>query len=290
LSVREGLRAALPIHLRIPIPAFVAGVAFLLLFWHPIATLGRDWWTDPDAGHGLLLAPLAIALAWRKGRAPAARPQPVLGLALLLAAMLLRYVSGLAAELFTMRVSLLLGGLGFVVFFAGAAQARHWWLPEVLLFLSIPLPAIVLNSLSFPLQLRASRIGATMLHWRGVPVRLAGNVLVLPGHALFVTEACSGLRSLTALLAIGTLIGGLWLGRWWSRLALVLLAIPTAVLLNGVRVFLTGFSVYYISPRVGEGVMHFTEGWFMFMLAFGFLGALAWTLSRVERRRPFTPT
>jgi exosortase len=268
-----------------PVHAFAAGLAFLLLFWQPIVTLGGNWWADPDSGHGLLLAPLAVWLAWRRGRAPLARAQPILGIAILVAAVLLRYVSGLAAELFSMRVSLLVGGIGLVVFLAGMAQVRHWWLPTALLFLSIPLPAIVLNSLAFPLQLRASKIGATLLEWRAVPVRLAGNVLLLPGRTLFVTEACSGLRSLTALLALGTLVGGLWLHRSWSRVALVLLVIPVAVLLNGMRVFLTGFSVYYISAAMGEGVMHFTEGWFMFMLAFGILGALAWTLGLLESRR-----
>jgi EpsI family protein len=35
---------------------------------------------------------------------------------------------------------------------------------------------------------------------RHVPVRLAGNVIQLPGRTLFVTEACSGLRSLTVRL------------------------------------------------------------------------------------------
>jgi exosortase len=121
-----------------------------------------------------------------------------------------------------------------------------------------------------------------------VPVRLTGNVILLPGHRLFVSEACSGLRSLTALLSLGVLIAGLWLKLPVTRVALVLLAIPVAIVINAVRVFLTGFLVFFVSPEMGEGFMHLTEGWLMFVVAFGILGGFAWGLTRGEgwwRRR-----
>ncbi|MCA9723223.1 MAG: hypothetical protein KC489_12640, partial [Gemmatimonadetes bacterium] len=40
------------------LPAGAAAVAFLVLFAEPLRTLMRDWWNNPDAGHGLLLAPV----------------------------------------------------------------------------------------------------------------------------------------------------------------------------------------------------------------------------------------
>jgi exosortase len=270
------------------LPALVAAAAFGILFWEPLVTLGRDWWSDPDAGHGLLLAPVAVFLAWKAGLEPAGRGRPVLGLIALVLAVGLRYLSGLAAELFTMRLALL-GAIGALVIYArGLPQLRRWWLSAALLVLSIPLPDVLTSTLAFPLQLKASQLGAALLDARHVPVRLAGNVLHLPGRSLFVTEACSGLRSLTALLALGVLIGGLWLRTVWGRAAIVALAIPVAMGLNGLRIFLTGFLVYFVSPSLGEGVMHYTEGWAIFVVAFAILGACAWGLSRLEalRRRP----
>ncbi len=267
----------------------VTCAAFLVLFWQPIATLTRDWWSDPEAGHGLLLGPLAVYLAWRRGRAPTAAPQPILGLTVLLGAVLLRYMSGLAAELFTMRLSLLAAAVALVIITFGIRQVIHWWLPVSLLFLSIPIPTVVLNTIAFPLQLKASQMGAALMTWREIPHLLAGNVIHIPGHSLFVTEACSGLRSLTALLALGLLIGGLWLKSPWARLALIVLSIPVAMLLNGVRVFLTGFLVHFVDPRLGEGFMHFTEGWALFGVSFAILGAFAWLLSKVEERVRFGP-
>ncbi len=208
-----------------------------------------------------------------------------MGLLVLIGAVALRYASTLAAELFTMRFSMLLGIAGFVVFLAGKTQLRHWWLPALLLLLSVPIPAVVLNSVAFPLQLKASEIGAALLDSRHVPVTIAGNVIQLPGQSLFVTEACSGLRSLTALLSLGVLTGGLWLHTAWFRLFLAAAAIPIAIALNSIRVFLSGFLAYYAAPSWSEGFMHYTEGWGIFMVAFGILGMCAWVIAGWEHRR-----
>ncbi|HET9439719.1 MAG TPA: exosortase/archaeosortase family protein [Longimicrobiales bacterium] len=264
-------------------PALFTLVAFVALFHTAMATLARDWWSDPDAGHGLLLAPVALWLAWRRGLLPSRVPQPRLGAILLVAAIALRYVAGLAAELFTLRFSLVAALAALVVFYFGYRQLLHWWLPATLLVLAVPLPSVVLSSLALPLQLQASEFGAAMLESRHVPVLLAGNVIHLPGRSLFVTEACSGLRSLTSLVALGVLIGGIWLRTPTLRIMIVLLALPIAMLLNGVRIFLTGFLVYFVDPKLGDGLMHYTEGWAMFVVAFVLLGAMAWLLTHAEQ-------
>ena len=268
---------------------FVAAAAFLVCFWRPMVTLGRDWWSDPDAGHGLLLFPVAAYLAWKRGLGHQLKPQHALGLALLVLSVLVRYLSGLAAELFTMRLSMIGAAIGLVVYLYGVRQILHWWLPILLILLCVPLPVVVLGSLALPLQLTASKWGAGLLALRHVPVRLAGNVIQLPGRSLFVTEACSGLRSLTALFALGLLVGGLWLRSPWSRVVLLLLAIPVAMALNAIRVFLTGFLVFYVDPRLADGFMHLTEGWVIFVVAFAMLGALAFLLAGLERRLSRSP-
>jgi exosortase len=263
-------------------PFVVTAIAFIALFYTPAVTLVRDWWSDPDAGHGLLLAPVAIWLAWKRGLLKTSIPQPRLGAFMLVLAIALRYVSGLAAELFTLRFSLLVAAAALIVFYFGFRQLIHWWLPATLLVLAVPLPSVVLGSLALPLQLQASQFGAALLESRHVPVLLAGNVIHLPGRSLFVTEACSGLRSLTSLIALGVLIGGIWLRTPWLRVAIVVLAVPIAMLLNGIRIFLTGFLVYFVDPKLGDGLMHYTEGWAMFVVAFFILGAMAWLMTHAE--------
>ena len=264
-------------------PFVATAIAFIALFYTPALTLVRDWWSDPEAGHGLLLAPVAIWIAWKQGLLKTRVAQPKLGAAMLVMAIVLRYVAGLAAELFTLRFSLLAAIAALIVFYFGFRQLLHWWLPATLLVLAVPLPSVVLGSLALPLQLQASQFGAAMLEARHVPVMLAGNVIHLPGRSLFVTEACSGLRSLTSLIALGVLIGGMWLRTPLLRVAIVAFALPIAMFLNGIRIFLTGFLVYFVDPKLGDGLMHYTEGWAMFVVAFFMLGAMAWLMTHAER-------
>jgi exosortase len=212
-----------------------------------------------------------------------ANPQPLLGAVILSAAVLLRYASALAAELFTMRLSLVGALAAVVVFLWGFRQLLRWWLPFTLLVLSIPLPQVVLSSLALPLQLQASRLGAALLGLRDVPISLEGNVIYLPGQSLFVTEACSGLRSLTALVSLGVLLGALWLRSVVTRIALLVAVIPIAMAVNGFRVFLTGFLVYFVDPEMGEGFMHLSEGWGLFLVALIITGGVTALLRLLER-------
>ena len=270
------------------VPWVLAACAFGVLFRQPFVSLVHDWWHSPEAGHGLLLAPVAVWLAWRAGRHPDAAAQARVGAAILIAAVLLRYASGLAAELFTMRLSMVFALVGLTVFHGGVRQAMHWWLPFVLLGMSIPLPELITQTLALPLQFKASQMGAAMMEMRHVPVRLSGNVIRLPGHELFVTEACSGLRSLTALLSMTILFGALFLKTTVARTALLLIAVPIAIVVNAVRVFLTGFLVYFVSPSFGTGFMHVTEGWLLFIVSLAALGgltALAGVAERAYARR-----
>jgi exosortase len=177
---------------------------------------------------------------------------------------------------------LALGGL--TVYHYGFRQLLRWWLPFLLACLAIPLPELVTQALALPLQFKASQMGAALLRWREIPVLLTGNVIRIPGHELFVTEACSGLRSLTALLSLAVLIGGLMLRMPVLRIVLVALAIPIAILINGIRVFLTGFLVYFVDPRLGTGFMHMTEGWLLFVVSFSCIAAIGWLCAATERR------
>ncbi len=285
-SARRGVGALLVdprASARLVLPSVVTVVAFAALFLQPLTLLVRDWWVLPEAGHGLLLAPVAIWLAYKSGIRKDATPNESLGLVMLAIAVLLRYMSGLAAEIFTMRASMVLALAALTVYHYGFRQLLHWWLPFVLGSLSIPLPELVTQALALPLQFKASQMGAALLKMRQVPVLLTGNVIRIPGNELFVTEACSGLRSLTALLSLSVLLGGLFLQKPATRALLVALAVPIAVVINGVRVFLTGFLVYFVDPALGKGFMHVTEGWLLFLVSLSCMGAVAWLGATIEK-------
>ena len=270
------------------LPGVVTATLFVALYFQTAIDLAVDWWTLPEAGHGLLLAPVAIWFAWKSGIRPGAKPNIVLGSALLLLAIAVRCAAGLAADIFSTRVSMMMVIAGLTVYRYGFRQLLHWWLPFVLGGLSIPLPELITQAIALPLQFRASRMGASLLEMRDVPVLLSGNIIRIPGHELFVTEACSGLRSLTALLSVGVLMGAVVLTTLVARVSLLLIAIPIAIAINGVRVFLTGFLVFFVSPSLGEGFMHLTEGWLLFLVSLGSLAIVAaisrWIEVRVQSR------
>jgi exosortase len=223
-------------------------------------------------------------LAWGRVLDARSHPNPWLGLGVIAASVIVRWIAALAAEAFFARASMLGALVGIIIFFYGVRQLYAWWLPALLLALSLPLPEIVLGSLALPLQFEASRLGAALLSARGIPVLLDGTVIRLPGHDLFVTEACSGLRSLTALLSLGVLLGGILLRHPVSRVAIVLLAIPIGIVINGIRVFVTGFLVLFVNPKLAEGFSHMTEGWLMFLIALAMLGGISWIAMALERR------
>ena len=84
------------------------------------------------------------------------------------------------------------------------------------------------------------------------------------------------------LLALSVLLGGMVLQWAPSRILLVLAAIPIAILINGFRVFLTGFLVIFVSPRDGRGLHAHDGRLLMFLIAFVFLGIAAWIIARGE--------
>lgn len=261
----------------------VTALLFALLFAQPFWLLVNDWWSMPEAGHGLLLGPVAVWFAWKAGLRNDSRPNVAMGLAILFVAVAIRFASGLAAEFFTMRASMVMAAVGLIIYYRGVGQVLHWWLPVLLFSLSIPLPELVTQALAMPLQFKASQMGAALLKARQIPVLLTGNVIRLPGHELFVSEACSGLRSLTALLSTGVLFGAVVLQKPVSRVLLIALAIPVAIFINGIRVFLTGFLVYFVSPELGKGFMHLTEGWLLFLVSLSMLGLFVWLLRAIEK-------
>jgi exosortase len=256
--------------------------AALALVYAPVlASLVRQWASDENYSHGFLVAPFALFVVWRaRGvlRSLPTRPHPA-GLAVVVFGILLFAVGRFGAELFLTRVSLLVVIAGSVLYLWGAAHVRHLAFALVLLLLVIPLPSLVLNRVSFPLQLLASRTAETALSAAGVPVLREGNVLVLPHGALEVAQACSGIRSLSSLIAIA-----LMMARPGRRALFAALAVPVAVVANAVRVAGTGLAAAWLGPWAAEGFFHTFSGWLMFVVALAALVACARAIDRLSRR------
>jgi exosortase len=256
-------------------------VSCAVLYGPVLLKLTGDWRDNATYSHGFLVPPIALFLVWQqRDRLTRMTPRPAAAGLVLLAAGLGLFVLGtLGAELFLTRVSLLFVLAGTVAFVCGWAHLRIVAFPIAILLFMIPLPAIVFDRIAVSLQLVASMLGAGLLHASGYGVVRHGNVLMLPTIALEVTDACSGIRSLVSLLLVTVLAG--WLGERsiWRRMLVALLAIPLAIVLNGVRIAATGVAATWFGPAAAAGLPHEVAGWLVFVAAAG----AVWGLQRVLR-------
>lgn len=232
--------------------------------------LVRQWWTDPDYSHALLIVPLALYLAWlrRKDLARVPANPSLAGLAIVVAGLAALVAGTLGAEIFLTRASLLCVVAGAIVFFAGPRHLRLMAFPLALLALSIPLPALLQLRITLPLQLLASAGAEAGLTALAIPVLREGNVLVLATGTLQVAEACSGIRSLVSLVAVALVVAQASDRRMGARVAIVAAAIPIAVAINAIRVLITALVAERFGTAVATGAAHEVIGWLLFIGAF----------------------
>ncbi len=249
------------------------GVGVLALYGEVVAKLVQHWWTVPDYSHGLVVAPLAAWLVWSRRDELTSTPRSPCGTGLLLTAgaVMLLVLGTLGAELFLTRVSLLMFASGTVLFLFGWRQLRLLAFPCALLLLTIPIPAIIVSRLTMSLQLTASALTETLLTAAGVPVLREGNVLVLSSATLQVADACSGIRSLMALLTLGVIVARAAPRRWPERAMVIASTFPIAVIVNAARVTASAIAAHLYGEAAVEGFAHDMVGWLAFCGALGLL-------------------
>jgi exosortase len=143
--------------------------------------------------------------------------------------------------------------------------------PVAVLLLAIPIPTIIFNQITFPLQLLASQMASAILPVLGVPTLQEGNVIQLPVMKLEVAEACSGIRSLMSLFTLAVFYGYFLEKTTGRRVLLALASIPIAVAANVARIVGTGLCVQYWDPEKALGFFHEFSGWVMFVVSLGLL-------------------
>lgn len=268
-----------------------AGAIILLLafiYYSIVARLVMNWWDDPNFSHGFFVPMFSGFVLWLDRKRLAATPvKPSwAGLVVILGALGLLILGVLGAELFLSRTSLIFLLAGLVIYFFGWAQFRAILFPWACLFLMIPIPAIIFNQITFPMQLLASRFASNVLSLLGVPVLREGNVLTLPAMSLEVAQACSGIRSLMSLGTLAVIYGYFLEPRVSWRIFLAVASAPIAILANGLRVVGTGLLVHYWDPEMAEGFFHEFTGWIIFVISLFLLFALHSLAKWIARWRP----
>jgi exosortase len=137
---------------------------------------------------------------------------------------------------------------GIVVFGWGWAAARIVAFPIGLVTAGLAMQATLLSGLGFALQAITATGSGLVAHMLGLPVVREGLLLRAPTYAFVVSDACSGMSSLVALL----LLAVIWIyaaqGRFLARGLVVAAVLPLVVLSNTTRVSL----VLLVADRFGE--------------------------------------
>ena len=293
---------------------FLIFLALVFLYWTMLLKLGRDWWNDENYSHGLLIPFVIAYILWTQRERVSkyvSRPNAIWGSMGIMLGLFGLWAGTAGAELFVQRTSLVVMLAGIVVYFGGLTLLRLALVPLALIMLAIPIPAIVLNKIAFPLQLLASRCAVAAIAAFNIPVLRQGNVIeLMPLGAtqpkrLEVVEACSGIRSLMTLVTLAVVFAYFTYPREgnsnqrgggegpsvrplksfavWRSIVIVSSAVPIAILTNVLRVSGTGVLARFYGSKVADGFFHSFSGWVMYVVAFLMLFAVGWSLDRFGR-------
>jgi exosortase B len=282
-----------PEPLRLPaaglVPWLLCAAGFAAMYFFTVSWAAQSIWQTEEQGHGPIIVAVLVWLFWslRKPLAESPdRPAPVWGWPLFVIG-LLAYVIGRAISIPVFEFgSLLFVVAGSLLLLKGAPALRLAWFPVLYLIFLIPLPGILVDTVTGPLKQWISYIVVEVLHVAGYPIARSGVTITIGPYQMLVADACSGLHSMFSLSALGTLF--MYIMKRTSPLhnAIMLLAIlPIAFLSNVVRVAVLVLITYHLGDEAGQGFLHGTAGMVLMVVALAIFFGLDALLARIIRPR-----
>lgn len=249
-------------------------ILFALIYWNTFAWLWeRAFAPDSYYSHALLVPFISGYLIWQRRHA-LSRTSParsLYGLVIIILALTAHLASVLLDVYFTSGFSIAALLFGLTLYLFGWPATRELLFPLGFLLFMFPLPAAALSAVSVPMKLFATKAGAAAMGLVGVPVIQEGYQLHFSSGSLVIGNPCSGLRSLIALMALGSLFAYFYDAPMWKRIALFLASIPAAIFSNVVRVLLLSLAVSSFGSDAATGLFHDVSGFLVFAIALGML-------------------
>jgi exosortase A len=255
--------------------------SFVFAYYPTWKGLVSAWHSSEDYSHGFLIIPLCVMIGWQKRNLLATlevRPSR-LGLVLVVLALLL-YLVGRLGEITTVAALSMIPALaGVILYLWGSAILKELLFPLFFMLFMIPVPAQIYSEATIPLQLWVSQISAWLAGFLSIPIYREGNVLFLPHRTLEVVQACSGLRSMMALVTLSVVFGYFSLYSNVLRAILFVSAVPASIIVNVIRVLVLILCEYYFSIDLSSGTPHTVFGVVIFALALVMVALIRGVLS-----------
>lgn len=246
----------------------------IALFAADWAAMLDQWWNSSTYNHILLIPPILGWLVWlRWPELHKLEPQawsPALGL---VAAALLVWVAGAFAGFNLLRQA---GAVALL-----PASALLLLGPRIGAGLVFPLAYSLFmvpfgDELVPPLQMITAEITIALVQLSGIPARIEGVFIDTPAGLFIVAEACSGVKFLIAMVALGVLVGNVCFRSWKRRAAFMALCIAAPILANGVRAWGTIYAAQYVGVEKAAGIDHIIYGWVFFAVVIAAVLGLSW--------------
>ena len=205
----------------------------------------------------------------------------------MLLATVMHVVGEMSAISILSQVGFVVALVGLVLGLGGYPLFRVAIFPILFLLFAIPMPYFIDNAMSLRLQLISSKLGALFIRLFQIPVYLDGNIIDLGYYKVQVVEACSGLRYIYPLLSLSFLAAYFFKAPLWQRAVVFFSAVPITIVMNSIRIGLVGVTVNYWGTQAADGVLHFFEGWFIFLACAGILALEIYVLARISGKSFF---
>ncbi len=253
-------------------------VVFLLIIlaYMPTFIWMIDRWTVAETyySHAFLIPIISIFLIWKKrSDLFKIKIEPdKLGWVFFYAGLLTHIVSALLHIYFSSGFSLILILIGVVLLCFGKNFLRRLLFPILFLIFMIPLPLFSIANLSFKLKILASGIATTILNSIGIRAVKQGSTILTSRSYLVVEDPCSGIRSLIALIALGSLMTYLSKFSRAKKVILFFSTVPIAISSNIFRIVSLSLVSEIYGQKFASGIFHNVTGVLVFV--FTFLGLL----------------
>lgn len=260
-------------------------IALFVCFWSTLKGLMNIWTSDDDYSYAFLLPLLSAYLLWERRKDISAAPVSTNWWGMIPFAVFMGIAAYgiLGSSPSAARPAIPFVILSVTLLCFGSALFRVLAFPLSLLFFMVPLPTVVQTWIGVPLKTVSTKLGELMLRLGGVPVYVEGNIIDLGVTQLQVVDACSGLRYILPLMAIGVIFAYFFEKVRWKQVVLVFLTIPISIITNGFRIGMTGILTQWYGAKAAEGFFHDFSGWLIFVFAFILLFASHFVMKLVFR-------
>ncbi len=280
--------AGIPVFLKDPVSVAKISTCVVclgILYFSVFQSLVYDWSHDEDFSHGFLIPFISLFFVWQRSQELEKLPTAPrnLGILVIITGLFFLMVGNLAAEYFTQRMSFIIVLGGIILFLLGRQHLKLLSFPLIYLIFMIPLPSILMLKITFPMQMLAAEAATFSLQLLDIPVLREGTVIHLVENTLEVERACSGIRSLISLLALGSVLTYFINKANWQRAVVILSCLPIAIFINAFRVSMTGILANYYGMEAAEGFFHGFSGAVLYFAGLILVAVVAVFLSKLKQ-------